>query len=64
MQRKSTMAIVLGALLIIAGIVAAVVGAPVWAVILILAGILVLLVELFRRRGRKGDFSRSGWTGS
>jgi hypothetical protein len=33
-------------------------------IIFVIIGIVMLLVSIFRRFGRPGDFERSGWTGS
>ncbi|RIX28614.1 hypothetical protein [Amnibacterium setariae] len=40
------------------------IGGLTWPAIIVgVIGLIVLLAALFRRSGRPGDFSRSGWTG-
>jgi hypothetical protein len=55
--------LIIGAVLVLAAVVLAVL--HVWgaAVALGALGIVIALAVVFRRTGRPGDFSRSGWTG-
>jgi membrane protein implicated in regulation of membrane protease activity len=55
--------LVIGVVLVLAALVNLVLGHVTAAVVTGVVGLMVVLVWLFRRYGRPGDFNRSGTTG-
>lgn len=55
--------LILGAAALLAAVVLALLHLVGLAVVLAVVGAIAILVALFRRFGRRGDFSRSGWSG-
>jgi 4-hydroxybenzoate polyprenyltransferase len=54
---------IIGCLFLAGALVSALLHQPTVALVLAAVGIAILLYVLFRRFGRPGDFSRSGWSG-
>jgi uncharacterized membrane protein HdeD (DUF308 family) len=52
-----------GAVLVVVGLVVLLLHVTWLSVALIVIGAALVLIAVFRRYGRPGDFSRSGWTG-
>jgi hypothetical protein len=55
--------LIIGAVLVLVAVVLAVLHVWPAAVLSGVLGVVIALAVVFRRSGRPGDFSRSGWTG-
>jgi hypothetical protein len=56
--------LVISIILLVAGVVIWLVHLPAVGIPSLVIGVIGILVYIFRRWGRPGDFERSGWTGS
>ncbi len=56
--------LVVSIIVVVAGVVTWLVDPPAVGIPSLVIGIIGILVYIFRRWGRPGDFERSGWTGS